>query len=105
MTTIKEQIRREIERKKGKSYYPAMLEIFDILDSLPDENPIKDLEEAAEKFATLTIPFTDETYVEESAYRGFLAGAKWQKEQANSQTIQAERIMAADGILRITVKK
>ena len=45
----------------------------------------KDLEEAAREFATQTMPFTDETYVDEGAYHGFIAGAKWQKEKKEAE--------------------
>lgn len=37
--SIKEQIRAEIERRKlnGKSYYPAMLQLLDIIESIHEE--------------------------------------------------------------------
>lgn len=32
MSNIKEQIRQEIERRKGKSYYSAMIELLNIIE-------------------------------------------------------------------------
>lgn len=32
MSNIKEQIRQKIEKKKGKSYYPAMIELLNMIE-------------------------------------------------------------------------
>lgn len=84
--------------------FPELTESEDERDSLPEEKPsyvtdspgdpgnpgepgISDLEEAAKKYAHC--PFTDddgnfhEDAIDETAYRDFIAGAEWQKEQMN----------------------
>lgn len=46
--TQKELIRQEIERRKG---YTSATHLAEELESLPEEKPTEDLEEAAEKYA------------------------------------------------------
>ena len=87
-----EKIRQEIEFLKelneglytegDNSYYEGQdngyNHILAFIDSLPDEKPSEDLEEAAQEYA---IPFNDTTYGCEYSYKGFIAGAKWQAKQ------------------------
>ena len=76
--SIKDQIRREIERRKGKSYYMAMMEIMNIIDSLPDEKPSEDLEEAAEEYFNKTYSHGSSD-IKNDVTRDFIAGAEWLK--------------------------
>ena len=62
-------------------YFTGIAAISKFLDSLPDEQPNEDLEQAAITFATDTLPFGEGTYVDGGAYRGFIAGAEWQAKQ------------------------
>ena len=100
------KIRQEIERRKEEykqdrymSDYRGQLayykdNIYDSLlafiDSLPEEKPSDDLEEAAEKYADkhgFRVPYDgsnnyyDDVDVKASK-EGFIAGAEWQKKQA-----------------------
>lgn len=90
-----EKIRQEIERRKKvyltKNGFPTgtfeaiKIETYEgllaFINSLPDEKPSEDLEEAAKEYATDTLPFGDETFVDSGAYRDFIAGAEWQRKQ------------------------
>ena len=77
-----EKIRQEIKRRKGYiSVTHFAEELLSFIDSLPDEKPSEDLEEAAQEYA---IPFNDTTYGCEYSYKGFIAGAKWQAKQGYS---------------------
>lgn len=92
MSSIKETIRKEIEFLKelneglytegDNSYYEGQDNTYNhllaFIDSLPEEKPSEDLEEAAQEYA---IPFNDTTYGCEYSYKGFIAGAKWQAKQ------------------------
>jgi hypothetical protein len=94
-----EKIRQEIERlkkcsKSSKKEWidegynqnafaeDCRIKSFDkllaFIDSLPEEDPSEDLEEAAQEYA---IPFNNTTYGCEYSYKGFIAGAKWQAKQ------------------------
>lgn len=89
--------------------FPELTESEDERDSLPEEKPsyvtdspgdpgnpgepgISDLEEAAKKYAHC--PFTDddgnfhEDAIDETAYRDFIAGAEWQKEQMMKEAVE-----------------
>ena len=101
--SIKDQIRQEVERRNkelddhnyyldsreaASGYELALNDLLFFIDSLPEDEPSKDLEEAAEGFATQTMPFTDETYVDEGAYHGFIAGAEWGRKAMRDQMIE-----------------
>lgn len=89
-----EQIRAEVERLyDGKApahdqqcdfddgYFTGIDAISKFLDSLPEEKPSKDLDEAA--MAQANPVFFGGKIVDylESKYESFIAGAEWQKEQ------------------------
>lgn len=84
----KDKIRQEIERRKKENMYDDLpitigryyedRDLLAFIDSLPDEKPSEDLEEAAQEYA---IPFNDTTYGCEYSYKGFIAGAEWQAKQ------------------------
>ncbi len=93
-----EQIRAEIERLyDGEApkhdqqcdfddgYFTGIDAISKFIDSLPEDEPSKSLEEAAITYATDDLPFGEGTYVDGGAYRGFQAGAEWQKEQMQKE--------------------
>ena len=83
-----EKIRQEIERLKkeqltrnsigvitGSAFFVKADELLAFIDSLPEEKPSEDLEVAADEFANQDCV----TFI--SRKKGFIAGAKWQKEQ------------------------
>jgi len=57
-------------------------------DSLQEETPT-DLEEAADKYASDSTGFIDMT-----AYRAFIAGAEWQKEQMMKEAVEGKVFMS-----------
>ena len=91
-----EKIRQEIERRKD---YISVPHFAEELDSLPEEKPSDDLDEAADKFEQEY--FTDATIGE-----AFIEGAKWQKEQdkdwLNCELMKAHLngVMTGDRIAR-----
>lgn len=81
-------IRTEIERRaedfnnRGFDMVANELkEVVAFLDTLPDEQPSKDLEEAAMVQANPVLFGGKIVDYLESKYEAFIAGAKWQKEQ------------------------
>ena len=104
MTNI-EKIRQEIERLKttnpseynynnAEGYIWAMNDLLAFLDSLPEEKPSEDLEEAAEEYADkhgFRVPYDgsnnyyDDVDVKASK-EGFLAGVEWQKNHSFKPT-------------------
>ena len=102
--TQKELIRQEIERRKkicegifereSDTYYQgkavAYGELLPFIDSQPEEKQSEDLEEAAKEYADkhgFRVPYDgsnnyyDDVDVKASK-EGFIAGAEWQKKQA-----------------------
>lgn len=83
-----EKIKAEIERlmretndtqfEKGERYMCRT--ILDFIDSLPEEKPSEDLEEAAEDY-TDSKSWAKENYLTPYIRESFIAGAEWQKEQ------------------------
>ena len=100
-----EKIRAEIERRKvdylNRSYtfVPfAMEQLLEFIDSLPEEEPSKDLEEAAEQRARKIYPYEGGTkgLICETSIpifkAGFIAGAEWQKQQMMKEAVEFECI-------------
>ena len=116
-----EKIRQEIERRikreneilwnaklRGTYASPSceynlitLTSLRDFIDSLPDEEPSKDLEEAASRGGfdyvdeieakAPGLPWNDHDV--EFGYRdGFIAGAEWQKEQMMKEAVEFECI-------------
>ena len=52
--------------------------LLDIIDSISEEKPSEDLEEAANEYAILD---EEGKWKDGGKYKGFIAGAEWQKEQ------------------------
>ena len=103
MSSIKETIRQEIERRRNIS-----LEIFEknsdtyfqgkaiayhglltFIHSLPDEEPSKDLEEAANEYAGVNYDCETETdaFYHHVQKEAFIAGVKWQKKQMMKEAV------------------
>ena len=106
MSSIKETIRQEIERRRNIS-----LEIFEknsdtyfqgkaiayhglltFINSLPDEEPSKDLEEAANEYAGVNYDCETETdaFYHHVQKEAFIAGVKWQKKQMMKEAVGAK---------------
>lgn len=91
MSSIKEAIKAEIERiineetpvSKGADYYHGVKESMEILlsfiDSLPEEKPSEDLEEAADEYAISLTPCDQQE--ELNYFNSFIAGAEWMRSQ------------------------
>ena len=94
-----EKIRQEIERRKKENMYDDLpitigryyedRDLLAFIDSLPEEKPSEDLEEAAEEYADkhgFRVPYDgsnnyyDDVDVKASK-EGFLAGAEWMAKQ------------------------
>lgn len=102
MSSIKEQIRQEIERLYDgevpkhdqqcgfdDGYFTGLSTILNFIDTLPEEKPSDDLEVAAEEYADkhgFRVPYDgsnnyyDDVDVKASK-EGFLAGAEWMAKQ------------------------
>lgn len=108
-----DRLRSEIEKRKQihfndyfvkKSGNPAdygasnaLAQVLPLIDSLQQEQPSlpSDLDEAAKECAKTTFkkPYSDNpdeevTIVEPDKYAGFIAGAKWDKEQMMSNAVE-----------------
>ena len=85
-----EKIRQEIERlmketedsqfDKGERY--GLKAVLAFIDSLPEEKPSEDLEEAAEEYARLD---EEGKWKDGGKYKGFIAGAKWMSKRMNNE--------------------
>jgi len=70
--------------------------ILDFIDSMPEEKPSEDLEEAAEERARKIYPYEGGTkgLICETSIpifkAGFIVGAKWQKEQMLKDAVEGE---------------
>lgn len=112
--TQKELIRQEIERLKGVCMvqikantgqtFPFIMEmtgydkLLTFIDSLPEEKPSEDLDEAAEEYADKhgfrvpydgSINYYDDVDVKASK-EGFLAGAEWMREKMKKEEVEGE---------------
>ena len=89
-----EKIRQEIERRKKENMYDDLpitigryyedRDLLAFIDSLPEEKPSEDVEEAAKEYAYSWRKEGNKEVRElfpKAAYRAFIAGAEWQKEQ------------------------
>lgn len=100
-----DKIKDEIERRKKRWMYDDLpiaigryyedRDILAFIDSLPEEKPSEDLEEAAQEYA---IPFNDTTYGCEYSYKGFIAGAEWQKMKKATVKAEAEVCKLTDRV-------
>ena len=113
--SVKELIRQEIERQleyfKGKEddawddseqgdedalwyqgHRKMCANLLTFIDSLPEEKPSEDLEEAAKEYATTHLR-NNEFPTADSA---FIAGAKWQKAKDDEETADLLTIVALD---------
>lgn len=52
--------------------------LLDVIDSISEEKPSEDLEEAAEEYAMLD---EEGMWKDGGKYKGFIAGAEWQKQR------------------------
>lgn len=85
-----EKIRQEIERlmketedsqfDKGERY--GLKTVLEFIDSLPEEKPSEDLDEAAEEYARLD---EEGKWKDGGKYKGFIAGAKWMSKRMNNE--------------------
>lgn len=92
-----EKIRQEIERlmketedsqfDKGERY--GLKTVLAFIDSLQEEKPSEDLEEAAEKFSFISegVDSSGEPYkdYDSGKLEGFIAGAEWMSKQINNE--------------------
>lgn len=89
--TDKEKIRAEVKRRKDELHYLPFTDenlgkinayefVLKIIDSLSEEPASKDLEEAAEKAATLHSHISGDKFIPND-YWLFKKGANWQKKQ------------------------
>lgn len=80
--------------------------ILDFIDSLPEEKPSEDVEEAAEDYAVNTASYyyedeDDEVHSNIDELKpAFLAGAQWQKEQDEKEQADLFTIVALDAAQR-----
>ena len=94
MSNIKEQIRKEIERRMLELARDKYIDLHDTLcrtkelnhllafiDSLPEEKPSEDLLDAAKEYASKTLCDPDDGPSTGLAKESFIAGAKWMKER------------------------
>ena len=101
MSSIKDQIHQEIERlydgeapkhdqqcEFEDGYFTGIATISKFIDSLPEEKPSEDLEEAAEEYAYRGIPDEIKQNVKPIAdeiIKQFIAGAEWMAKQMNNE--------------------
>lgn len=78
MSNIKEQIRQEIERRKGKSYYSAMIELLNIIEEAQGGDNLVDYP---------------------SYKKGYFAGRQDEKEQMMKDAVEGEIQMRYSGCL------
>lgn len=113
--SIIEQIKAEIDKryteysKKMKTndftYYEGMADALDLfeqfIDTLESEKPIqKDLEKAAEHYASVTDP---EAHGIDFIREVFIAGAEWQKEQMMKEAVEGKIIFLLNGDVAINI--
>lgn len=106
MSNIK-KIRQEIERLRRESgpehfdFYELLDHFKEFIDSLQEEKPSGDLEEAAEKYAYRGIPDEMKSLVKpvaDEVIKNFIAGVKWQKEHSFTPT--QEQLDALDTVYK-----
>lgn len=103
MTNI-DKIRQEIERQRSfieglftegdNSFYDGQDDAYNhllaFIDSLPEEKPSEDLEEAAKEYAYQGIPEEMKSQLKpigDEIIKNFKAGAEWQKEQTMKEAV------------------
>lgn len=111
-----EKIRQEIERRKKvyltKNGFPKgtfgaiKIETYEgllaFIDSLPEEKPSEDLEEAADICVWKSIDSNDQTLVPKFIpllLSLFISGAYWQKEQIMKEAVVSDIGITSEGIL------
>ena len=114
--SIIEKIKAEIDKLYGEykdkfhqcgdQYHLGLIDGLDmaerVLDSLESEKPIpNELDEAAKEYAKTTFkkqysdnPDEEVTIVEPDKYAGFIAGAKWDREQMMSEAVEGRVFMS-----------
>jgi flagellar biosynthesis/type III secretory pathway protein FliH len=96
-----EKIRQEIERRKGYiSVTHFAEELLSFIDSLPEEKPSEDLEEAAEKYAYKGIPDEikqDVKPIADEIIKQFIAGAEWQYQKDRGEFAKLKAKEWSDG--------
>lgn len=99
-----EKIRQEIERRKKEFMYDSLSstigryyedrDLLAFIDSLPEEKPSEDLEEAAEEYADNNSrrwqDDGDIYYDYSKIEQAFIAGTEWQKEQMMKDAVEGE---------------
>ena len=98
-----DKIKDEIERRKKRWMYDDLpidmgryyedRDLLTFIDSLPEEKPSDDLEEAAEEYAYKGIPAELKSEVKPIAdqiIKNFIAGAEWQKRKKATLEAEAE---------------
>ena len=95
--TQKEQIRQEIERrKKGNMYdelpttigrYYEDRDLLAFIDSLPEEKPLEDLEEAAARYEREN---RQSIISSVDIVDAFIAGAEWQREKIKKEEVECK---------------
>lgn len=65
---------------KGERY--GLKTVLEFIDSLPEEKPSEDLDEAAEEYARLD---EEGKWKDGGKYKGFIAGAKWMSKRMNNE--------------------
>ena len=97
-----EKIRQEIERRKKENMYvdlPMSIgryyedrDLLAFIDSLPEEKPSEDLEEAAGLYLDNHKPLT--RYNWGDLQDAFIAGAGWQREKMKKEEVEGEILKA-----------
>ena len=91
-----EAICQEIERRRhdygkrmlqpngmvARAKFDELTGLLSFIDSLPEEEPSKDLEEVAEEYARLD---EEGKWKDGGKYKGFIAGAKWMSKRMNNE--------------------
>ncbi len=112
-----EKIKAEIERQRrfieglfiegDNSFYDGQDDAYNhllaFIDSLPEEKPSEDLEEAADKYSNeneyMDVGFCVEPiYIGHKTEKAFIAGAEWQKEQMMKEWLQDRDGCFWDGV-------
>ena len=103
MSNIKDQIRQEIERRiklysitneKEQWIVNTYWSVLSFIDSLTEEKPSDDLEEAAEElFETIEIQ-EHENIFEDTFKKIFIAGAEWMREKMKKEEVKGEIMKA-----------
>ena len=82
-------------------YFTGIAAISKFIDSLPEEKPAEDLEEAAREYAYSWHKKGDKEECElfpVTASRGFIAGAKWQAEHTEDYPMPEDTVLFQKGV-------